>query len=208
MSEQEMIAGIKTRWGALLNSAAKTSSVPESFLAALVANESGGNADGKRFEPAVFAALAEVLLGRKAAYGSLGGLDVRRFVLPAEISAAARSNSGLQVQPAPVIDAAECIGVFQRLESLATSWGLVQIMGYEAIAFRLDGISALQSPASELPVTLRMLQQFAERNGLDLAKDFSEMFDCWNTGRPHARTFDPNYIPNGLARMKAYEDLP
>jgi hypothetical protein len=197
MSDQELMAGIKTRWGALLDSAAQTTSVPESFLAALVANESGGNPDAKRFEPAVFAALAEVLLGRKAAYGSLGGLDVRRFAFPAEISAAN-----------PIIDASQIIGVVERLESLATSWGLVQIMGYEAIPFHLEGAAALQSPASELPIALKMLAQFSAHDGLDLAKDFSELFDCWNTGRPHAPTFDPQYIPRGLARKTIYESLP
>jgi len=197
VTDQELMQAIKTRWGALLDSAAQTTSVPESFLAALVANESGGNPDAKRFEPAVFAALAEVLLGRKAAYGSLGGIDIRRFVLPAEISAAM-----------PIIDASQIIGVFDRLEDLATSWGLLQIMGYEAIPFHLGGVGALQSPASELPIALKMLAQFASDFGLDLGKDFSELFDCWNTGRPHAPTYDPQYIPKGLARKTIYEALP
>ena len=197
MTDQELMQAIKTRWGALLDSAAQTTSVPESFLAALVANESGGNPDAKRFEPAVFAALAEVLLGRKAAYGSLGGIDIRRFVLPAEVA------SGMAT-----IDAGKCIEVVERLESLATSWGLLQVMGYEAIPFHLGGPGALQSPASEMPIALKMLAQFASHNGLDLGKDFAELFDCWNTGRPHAPTADPQYIPKGLARKTIYEGLP
>ena len=197
MTDQELMQAIKTRWGALLDSAAQTTSVPESFLAALVANESGGNPDAKRFEPAVLGALTEVLLGRKAAYGSLGGIDVRRFVLPTDVSAAV-----------PIIDASQVIAVVERLESLATSWGLVQIMGYEAIPYHLDGVSALQSPVSEMPIALKMLAQFAEHFGLDLGKDFTELLDCWNTGRPHAPTADPQYIPKGLARKTLYESLP
>ena len=95
----------------------------------------------------------------------------------------------------------------QRLDSLATSHGLTQVMGYEAIAFHLDGVSRLQDPAGELSITLKMLTQFAERFALDLASNFSELFDCWNSGRPHAPTADPQYIPNGLARMQIYAGL-
>jgi hypothetical protein len=84
-------------------------------------------------------------------------------------------------------------------------------MGYEAIAFHLDGAARLADPASELPVTLRMLADFAHRFGLDLTASSStaagELFDCWNSGRPHAPTVDPQYIPNGLARMKIYQQL-
>ena len=58
------------------------SSVPASFLGALVANESGGNVLAKRFEPAVLAHLWEVLLGRKAAYGTIGRTDLVAFVQP------------------------------------------------------------------------------------------------------------------------------
>jgi len=45
--------------------------VPESFFAALTANESGGKPDAKRFEPKVFANIAAVLVGEQAKYGSL-----------------------------------------------------------------------------------------------------------------------------------------
>jgi len=52
------------------------------------------------------------------------------------------------------------------------------------------------------------LADFAARNTLDLTRDFSQLFDCWNTGRPHAPTADPQYIPNGLRRMELYKALP
>jgi len=187
MTDQELMQAIKTQWGELLDSSCKASSVPPAFLAALIANESGGNPDAKRFEPGVLAHLFAVLLNRQAAYGSIGCADIVGFASSAQISAT------LNMQ------------LIVALDQLSSSWGLVQIMGYEAIPYRLDGVAALRNPVSEMVVALRMLAEFASRNALDLGKDFSELFACWNTGRPHSPTADPNYIPNGLRRMELYK---
>lgn len=54
MSESDLMAAIKTRWGALITDACHASSVPEAFLAALIALESGGKPDATRYEPAIF----------------------------------------------------------------------------------------------------------------------------------------------------------
>jgi hypothetical protein len=195
MTDQERMHVIKSMWSPLINSTVSGGTLPASFLAALIANESGGDANAKRFEPLVLIALWKVLLGRTAAYGSIGGQDIVKFVAFA---------ANIPVVAPRLLPA----DAFQRLDSLATSWGLTQIMGYEAIAFQLGAtVDALKKPDTELPITVRMLKQFAERNALDLAKDFDQLFDCWNTGRPHAQTADPQYIPNGLARMKIYEAL-
>lgn len=188
MTDQELMQAIKTKWGALLDSACKTSSVQPAFLAALIANESAGNPDAKRFEPAVLAQLFAVLLNRKAFYGSISRDNIVAF--------AQGVSSTLNMQ------------FIVALDQLSTSWGLVQIMGYEAIGYHTNGVAALQSPVSEMTVATRMLADFAARNALDLAKDFSALFDCWNTGRPHAPTYDPQYIPNGLRRLELYEALP
>jgi Transglycosylase SLT domain len=199
MNDQELMQSIKTKWGAAIAGACHASSVPESFLAALIANESGGNPDAKRFEKNVLAALWEVLLGRKANYGSIGRADILAAIHLSIFATRqiAFDDAGLPSNP------------FVTLDSLATSWGLVQIMGYEVIPFHLiAGVSALQQPATELPVAIRMLTEFATTFHFDLGKDFGEMFDCWNTGRPHAPTFDPQYIPNGLHRKAIYEALP
>jgi hypothetical protein len=187
VTDQELMLSIKTKWGPLLDSACKTSSVQPAFLAALVANESAGNPDAKRFEPGVLAQLFAVLLNRKAFYGSIGRDNIMAF----SQSVSATLNMQLIV----------------ALDQLSTSWGLVQIMGYEAISYHTAGVAALQSPVSEMTVANRMLADFAARNSLDLTKDFPPLFDCWNTGRPHAPTADPNYIPNGLRRMLLYEAL-
>jgi hypothetical protein len=202
MTDTELMQSIKAKYGALLASLAPTSHVPVSFLAALIANESGGDPNAKRFEGGVLASLWQVLLGRKPNYGSIGGQDLRTFLIPAgAIGTISPSNAVETV-----------FGIVQRLDSIATSWGITQIMGYEILDLGLGlnpaaGITALQDPNTNLATTLRMLAQFASRNGLDLGTNFSELFDCWNTGRPHARTFDPQYIPRGLARKTIYETL-
>lgn len=188
MTDQELMQSIKTKWGALLDSACKTSNVQPAFLAALVANESAGNPDAKRFEPGVLAQLFAVLLNRKAFFGSIARENIIAF--------GQQVSSTLNMQ------------MIVALDQLSTSWGLVQIMGYEAIAYHTAGVAALQSPVPEMTVATRMLADFAARKSLDLAKDVSQLFDCWNTGRPHAPTADPQYIPNGLRRMELYKALP
>jgi hypothetical protein len=189
----ELMQSIKTKWDGEITSACSTSSVPTAFVAALIANESGGDPHAKRFEKGVLASLWEVLLGRKAAYGSIGGADLVQFIA---------QSKGFPVNTPLAIPS----DAFQRFDSLATSWGLAQIMGYEAIAFH-STVDALKAPDTELVITLKMLAQFASRFGLDVTKDFSALFDCWNSGRPHAPTADPQYIPNGLERMQLWNSI-
>jgi hypothetical protein len=208
--ETSLMQSIYSQWGELIDSACKLSSVPPAFLAALVANESGGVSVRKRFEPHVLAALWQVLMGRTAAYGSIGRDDVLKFVMnadPASTDPLLLGNS-----PSPLFGVTTEMLLF---DTLATSWGLVQIMGYEAVEFHTNGVKALQSPSSELPIALKMLAQFAQRFDLDLAMkpgvnadaDAAGFFSCWNTGRPHSPTADPLYVPNGLKRMKIYAQL-
>ena len=197
---------IRAQWGDAIVMACAASSVPPSFLAALIANESGGNAGAHRFEKGVLDSLWEVLLGRAAAYGSLQRDDLLRFML------SPYSQNGAAPGPGPATALVAVVtGSMLRLDGLATSYGLTQVMGYEAIAFHLDGFARLADPAGELPITLNMLADFARRFGLDLSASSSaaagELFDCWNSGRPHAPTADPQYIPNGLARMQIYQQL-
>lgn len=194
MSELELMQSIKTKWGVPIGEACASSSVPPAFLAALIANESGGKPDAKRFEKNVLVALWEVLLGRTPAYGSIGGADLLQHISLVETS----SDNG------------DLMDALHRLDSLATSQGLTQIMGYEVFDFSAIAptVDKLQAPTENLHVALLMLTSFAKRFNFDLATDFTDLFDCWNTGRPHRPTFDPNYIPNGLARIKIYEALP
>jgi hypothetical protein len=183
--EIKLMQDIRAKWGGSIHTACLSSTVPEIFLAALVANESRGEENAKRFEGHVLLALWEVLMHRQPKYGSITFVQVANVVST---------------------DGSTYPGMLTKLDGLATSWGLTQIMGYESIALGV-GMPSLQTPTGNLQTALRMQAEFADHYGLDLAADFEKLFDCWNSGRPHAPTADPDYIPNGMARMKLYQDL-
>jgi len=197
LTDLELMQSIQTKWGGAIAEACSTSSVPAAFLAALIANETGGNSNAKRFEKGVLAALWEVLLGRKEAYGS-----IQRIVLVGYVA-----NVAVPAVNAPANLPADA---FQRVDALATSWGLTQIMGYHILesSAPVKTIAALQDPAMHLAMALRLLAQFAAQFQLDVTKDFSAMLHCWNAGSPSAATFDPNYVPNAMRRMDLWASLP
>jgi hypothetical protein len=181
---------IYDKWHAETDRAIQGTAVPSAFVAGLIANETGGDPTKKRFEKGVLAQLWEVIQERQPHFGSLTADDVNNYCL----------------SWATVHDSECWFSGCKALDALATSWGLTQIMGYEAIALGVP-LATLQNPTTSLQVTCTMLKQFAKGAGLDVTKDFSELFDCWNTGRPHAPTADPKYIPNGLARLEIYQGL-
>jgi len=196
--ELELMQSIKTKWGAKIDAACKTSSVPPAFLAALIANESGGDLNAKRFEPSVLIALWNVLAGRKTAFGSIG----HDAIIGSVVAAAAAVAMPPYGQAAPISAA------LQQLDSLATSWGLTQVMGYYALDPSIGGsLLAIRTPEGQLALTLRRLAQCTASFDLDLTKDFEAMLRCWNGGHPTAATADPQYVPNGLARLAIYEGL-
>lgn len=198
MTDAELMQNIKTQWGMLFNQVtASFPAVKPSFLAALTANETGGDPNASRFEPAVFGKLGRVVTGNLDSYGSITAAQLLEFAVPT-------ADAPASIEMARFVFANN----LTRLRDLATSWGLVQIMGYHAIAFDTpNGVADLKNPVSEIPLACRLLAQFADGNGLDLSTNFAELFACWNTGRPHGQTADPKYIPNGLARMQLYENL-
>jgi hypothetical protein len=197
-ADAKLMEEIRAKWGQEIARARLASSVPESFLAALVANESGGDPNAHRFEKGVLHDIWEVLQGRSQAYGSIKRVDLLNYLMAPVVSLPVGQNGVASIVS----------GTLLRVDGLATSWGLTQIMGYETLPLRTT-IADLRFPASSLRETLRILADFANRWQLDLASEFAELFRCWNTGRPHnATTADPNYVPNGIARMKIYETLP
>lgn len=198
MNETELMQSIKTNYGAAITAACQSSAVPPAFLAALIAGESGGNPDAKRFESGVLHALWEVLLGRKTAYGSISRADLVAYVT--------RISSAPRVSPDTLPADA-----FQRVDGLATSWGLTQIMGYhileKAVGHDAD-VSILKDTNTHLAMAIGMIEGFAKEFHIDERIQFEKLFRCWNTGRPDGKTFDPMYVNNGMLRISIWVTQP
>jgi hypothetical protein len=192
--ELTLMQSIRSAWASEIFSAVDGTVIPESFLAAVIANESRGNADATRFEPAVFSELAEVILGKLKAYSTagishpLGAVELLDYVEPAGTS-----------------DFRDCL---ERLAELATSRSLTQIMGWHFVEMGRPMPGTLLTAEAYLGFTIELLTYFANKYTLDLAKNFPELFRCWNTGRPDGQTFDPHYVSNGLSRMDLYGSKP
>lgn len=210
MTDIELMQRIKAEAGDAIATACERSSVPPAFVAGLIANETGeqfasaglaGAMNARRFEKNVLAALWEVLLGRKAAYGSLGRKDVLLYVVSGQV---AKSGAGFTTVPA-TIPADSLL----RMDRLASSAGLTQVMGYHVLeaASGLEHTDDLMLPGRCLEETIRLLAEFAERFQLDLTSEFPPLFTCWNTGSPEGKTFDPDYVKNGLRRMQLYAGI-
>lgn len=201
-TELELMQSIHEKYGAEIEIACRNTAIAPAFVAALIANESGGDLNARRFEKNVLAALWEVLLGRKATYGSIGRDDLLQYLSAGLLSAASAARL-LSGGPGLLTT------VLGRFDDLASSHGLTQIMGYEVFDFSAVSptIDKLHTTGGSLQLTIMMLQQFVIRWKLDPASDTSQLFDSWNTGRPHAPTADPNYIPNGLRRMAVYSGV-
>jgi hypothetical protein len=203
-SDQVLMSRIASDWGAIIAQACHLSSVPETFLAALTANESGGDPNASRFEPGIYRHLKAVREGSASHWGSITGDAIAdeliEMTLPYDGAPKSNPDDAMQVVvfgklPTDVTD--------QDLRALATSWGLVQIMGYHMIG-RRGTVAALLDPLAHYRIALELLAEFAQHYGLDMTREFEEMFRCWNTGNPTGKTHDPAYVPNGLLRMKLY----
>jgi hypothetical protein len=181
-AELALMRTIRETWVAEITAAVEDTGVPERFLAALIANESGGNANAERLEPNVLAELSEVLLGKRAAYAGIHSEAIMDYVALAD-------PHDLFPQE------------LARLVYLATSHGLTQIMGWHLLAKNKT------SEGNFLEFTVELLRDFADEFRLNLSSDFEQLFRCWNSGKPDGKTFDPNYVPNGLERMSLYAEL-
>jgi hypothetical protein len=184
--EQELMAKIKTTCGPWIDAAVEGTTYPPALLAALTANESGGDLKAQRFEAKVFGQLAQVLVGHKANFGAIGGEDLLDAI-------------GI------VTDAKTIV---LQLMTFATSYGPTQIMGYQALAGKYD-MADLSGLTTHYHRAVAMLDDFCKR--FDLlsapAPNWGAYFHCWNAGSPAAPTFDPNYTWRGLDRMNTYGTL-
>lgn len=178
-----LMQSIRQKWGPAITAACHLSSVPEEFLGALVANETGGDPTKTRFEEKVFGEICAVCSGKRARYGSLG--------------------AGALLPPPGIVPSGFKPGL-DWLVDLSTSWGLTQIMGYQVLMFGRK-LTSLTDPRENLSFATVLLAQFANRHHLDMRNEFTELFACWNTGGPDpTKTYDPNYCANGVARMVLY----
>lgn len=204
MNDRQLMHTIFSAWHLAIAGAVAGTAVPAELVAALIANESGGNPNAKRFEPAVFGHLCEVLAGKRSLYAPAGisrplaTSDLLLFVVGDRTQSADK-----------IITAAGTIDEFfkqamQRVAELATSFGLVQIMGWHWIEFNRP---ASTRPEDQLAFAVVLLVYFANKYTLDLAAGAEKLLSCWNTGEPGGHTYDPQYVPNGLGRMALYREI-
>ena len=220
--ETHLMASIRARWGVELAAAVHPSSLPEAFLAAVVANESGGHMEATRFEPGVFTRLVNVAAGRQVAFSAPGIrrpltlADLLAYASPGELQPLQRiaEYDGPPFAPAP--PGAPARGLqwgLKRLSDLSTSWGLTQLMGWHLVemagyaGWRWTVTDLQTSAAANLRAAVALFTYFASRYQIDLATEPAFLLHCWNTGSPDTATFDPGYVGNGLARMAAYKSL-
>jgi hypothetical protein len=198
--ERALMLQIYEKWHGYMRQATRNSSVPEPFVAALTANESGGDPVARAFEPAIFRQLLAVIRGQESRWGSLVAADLRRvaeggFQAPSEESGATQNNERSSVAAQQ-----------QALRELATSWGLTQIMGYQLI-HRKRTLKDLLSPLSHYEIAVELLEEFGKRFRLNIPEDAEALFRAWNTGRPDGKTSDPDYALRGIRRMRIYNAI-
>jgi hypothetical protein len=201
MTDSELMAAIKSKYGATIVAMCTglTKPADPALLAGIVANESGGNAEAQRYEPAVFKRIQDVMVGRETAFRAQGiyrplmQRDFLQFVNPVDVAPGA-----------PVRSAA---GILKMMEWLSTSFGLTQIMGWHVVEFSKT-TADIVGVGPNLRFAAMLLGYFAGRYSIDATKDFAELLTCWNTGIPDGKTFDPNYVANGMARIAAWQALP
>lgn len=225
-AEDKLMLRLRASYDEHLAEATRDRAIVPDFLAALTANESGGDPRARRFEAGVYRRLKEVAAGRLAGYGgvtkSFLDREIAKLQEIAQASAGgpdrspeaqARKPEADQAQPLTLTSAsgpdhapsaARIADDFIR--SLATSWGLTQIMGYHLIG-RGEPIDRLLDPAFHYRMAVELLETFVARHHLDPRRDFEALFRCWNTGRPDGQTTDPAYAQKGLRRIELYRQL-
>lgn len=194
---------IHQTWHDTILQATRNSPVVPEFLAALTANESGGNPAARVFEAGVYGRLEAVIKGEDRAFGSL---------LAADLVAAAVKNFGVQ-EESPVLESpgdlaygSSAAPPERALREMATSWGLTQIMGYQVIRWNRN-VQDLLHPVSHYQFAVELLEDLGRRFHLSLAQDFEALFRAWNTGNPGGDTFDPEYAAQGIQRMRIYASI-
>jgi len=205
--ERRLAERVFVRCHRVISELCRYSSVPPEFLGALVASESGGNPKAVRFEPAVYRHLKSVAEGKRPTYAGLARRDLDEELAEMLHPKASSFHAVFLTGSFRAAHARELAASHdEALRELATSWGFTQIMGYHLVG-RTGTVRDLLEPQFHFRLGLELLAQFAERYQLDLAREFPEMFRCWNTGQPYGETFDPAYVEKGLGRMHLYREM-
>ncbi len=203
MSERETIDLIRRDFGQTIATARTGTSVSAAFMAALVANESAGSVEERlaanRFEKGVLKKIVLAALGDEAfSDPSLSrpiGQD--EWLLEADYAIDTRHPPSTSFMLAGL----------QNFKELSTSWGPMQLMGWHA---REWGVPLVEFSRRETHFqhARALILYFSQKYELRADRDFHQLFRCWNTGVPRGRrTFDPNYVANGLRRLKLYQQL-
>jgi hypothetical protein len=206
-AEHRLVRKVFARCDGFIEEACGSSSVRPEFLGALTASESGGNPAAVRFEPSVYRHLKAVAAGESPRY-----VGICAQALCEELAEVLHPKTGefhekflnslfTAGQASELSRLAD-----EALRELASSWGFAQIMGFHVMG-RHGTVRDLLEPRFHYRLANQLLAEFAESYQLDLAREFEELFRCWNTGRPEGRTTDPAYVENGLLRMEIYRAL-
>ncbi len=201
MSEYELMKKVQREVGPLLcqlTVGRPAAAALRALLAALVANESNAEREATRFEPGVFSRICLAALGKKEFQDpSLsrpieqqewlreGDVAIDRYRTPGESYA---------------------LTALKQWKKLATSWGYTQLMGWHALEWHV--------PLEEFMVTehhfryaIRLLDHGMAKYHLYHEADAGGLLRFWNTGTVHRPTYDPQYVPRGLERLRIYQQL-
>ena len=206
-AEHRLMRKVFARCDGFIQEACSSSSVCPEFLGALTANESGGDRAAVRFEPSVYGHLKALAAGERPRYGGICAQalceELTEVLHPktGEFHEKFLNSLFMAGQASELFRLAD-----EALRELASSWGFTQIMGFHLIG-RQGTVRDLVEPRFHYHFANQLLAEFAESYRLDLAREFEELFRCWNTGQPDGRTADPAYARNGLRRMELYREL-
>lgn len=199
MTERDLMERIHRELHPRLHQETRLTPFSPALLAALVANESSARPQAERFEKRVFVRICLAAAGlQKFRDPSLSRqIEQKEWLMDADHAIANASHHGYFSLIQLGLD---------HYKKLATSYGYTQIMGWHALEWHWPLVELLD-PTRHFGFVLTLLHWFTEHYQLDPAADADKLLRCWNTGRPDGKTYDPKYVPNGLRRMRLYQEV-
>lgn len=160
--------------------ASRNYGLPESYLVGLIYVEcSSLDPKANRFEPSVMESIETVARGKPSqAYPGFNQGAIRQYIL---------RNAENEAM----------------LKPLATSYGVVQIMGYHYLINW--GLVPAQFQTVDFQESLHYSTLFVAGE-LGRANNYEELLRIHNTGRPDGQTYDPEYVEKATTVMEAYRE--